>query len=74
MMTGPTGFHPEDCFEGDVLIVGDSVGTGGDEETPSIVNISSETLLDIGMDAELSGIDLRQASERSLIGWVREIN
>ena len=58
-MTGPIGFHPENCFEGVFLTVCDSNGTGGDEETPSIANISSETLLEIGMGAEPSGIDLR---------------
>ena len=74
-MTGPIGFHPEDCFDGVFLIVGDSSGTGGDEGTPSIANISSETLLDIGIGGEPSGTDLRRdASERSLIGWVRTIN
>jgi len=67
LTTGPIGFH--------LLIPGDSSGTGGDEGTPSIANISSETLLDIDIGAEPSGIDLcRVASERSLIGWVRTIN
>jgi len=74
-MEGPIDFHPEDCFEGVLSIVGDSIGTGGDEETPSIANISSETLPDTGTGAEQSRIDLRRAaSERSLICWVRATN
>ena len=73
-MVGPIGFHPKDCFEGVFSIAGDPRETGGDEEMPSIVNISSETPLDIGAGAGLSGIDLcRTTSERSLIGRVRVV-
>lgn len=67
-MTGPVCFHPKDCFERVFLIAGASEGTGGDEETPSMGNISSETFLDIGVSTGASGIDLpRGISERSLI-------
>ena len=69
LIIGPIGFHPEDCFEGVFSIVGDSGEIGGDEGTPSIGNISSETPLDIGVGAELSGIDPHRATpERPLIG------
>ena len=74
-MTGPIGPHPEVCFEGVFLIADNSGGAGGDEETSSIANISSETPLGSGIGAELSGIDLRRAtSERSLIDWVRTVS
>ena len=70
-MTGPIGFHPEDRFEG-VFSTDDSSMMGGDEETPSIANISSEMLFEIGVGAEPSGIDLcRATSIRSLVGWIR---
>jgi len=55
LMTGPVDFHPEGVF----LIVGDIDRTGGDEETPSIANISSETFLGIGIVGESSRVDLR---------------
>lgn len=71
-MTGPIGFHPEDCFEGVFSIMGDSSVMGGDEETPSIANISSETLFEIGVGTEPSGIDFcRATSIRSLGDWIR---
>lgn len=54
-MAGPIGLHPEDGF----LKMAKSDGTGGDEDTPSITNISSETLLGICTGGELSGADLR---------------
>lgn len=75
LATGPIGFHTEDCFE-DVLLIADNSGrAGGDEETPSIANTSSEKLLDIDIGTAPSVVDLRRAaSERSLIGWVRTIN
>lgn len=71
LMAGPVDFHPEGVF----LIVGDVDRAGGDEETPSIVNISSETLLGIGIGGKSSRFDLRlAASERSLVDWVRTID
>jgi hypothetical protein len=68
--TGPVCFHPEDCFESDFLNAGASEGTGGEEETSSMENISPETFLDIGVSAGTSGIDpqVRGTSERSFIG------
>lgn len=73
-MIGPIAFHPEGCFDGGFLIVDGSGGAGGDEETPSIANISSETFFDNGTGGGVSGIDRRRAaSERSLFDWLRTI-
>ena len=56
-------------------MVGDPGGANGGGETPSIANISSGMLLDIGIGGEPSGVELcRAISERSLIGWVRGPN
>ena len=53
-------------------MVGGPGVTNSGGETSSIANISSVTLLDIGIGGEPSGIDLCRATpERSLIGWVR---
>ena len=58
-MAGPIDFHPG-CFEGVSLVAGDSGETGGEEERPSMANISSDTLFDIGMGTGSSRIGLRR--------------
>lgn len=73
-MTGPIAFHPEGCFGESFLIVDASGGAGG-EETPSIANISSETVLDNSIGGGVSRIDRRRpASERCLLDRLRMIN
>ena len=67
-MIGPIGFHPV-CFERVFFTVGDSCGTGGEEETPSIAKISSDKPLDIGMGTAPPEIGFREVtSERSFMG------